>query len=160
MHLGAWQLLAWLGHIIAMLWPEKSANNLSLGNCFFWRFWQWSQVFLWQVILFLYKACLKSRFPEHGQNWVVSFLTAPKTAFSRNSIAPKSIFTCYFTSHMGSTHFLALPNMPHCPISRQGFAKLHQQPKKWLSQAVTGPGHTLAVPSTVLGLLLLLIADD
>lgn len=143
MYLGDWQLLAWLGWIIAMLWPKKSANNLSLGNCFFWRFWQWSQVFLWQVILFLYKACLKSRFPERGQHWAVSFLTAPKTAFSRKSIAPKSIFTCYFTPHMGSTHFLVLPKTPHCQISCQGFASSVSLPRNDSVKLWLLPGHTL-----------------
>lgn len=31
-HQGEWQRLAWLFWIIVMLWPEKLANNLSLGN--------------------------------------------------------------------------------------------------------------------------------
>lgn len=143
MHPGDWQVLAWLGRIIAMLWPKKSDDNLSLGNCFFWRFWQWSQVFLWQAILFLHKACLKSRFPERGQHWAVSLLTAPKTAFSRKSIASKSIFTCYFTPHKGSTHFLVLPNTSHCQISLQGFASSISLPRNDSVELWLVPGHTL-----------------
>jgi len=63
------------------VWPEKLANNLSLGISFLWRFWQWSQVFLWQVILFLYRTCLKSQFQKRGKHWAASLLTAPCLPF-------------------------------------------------------------------------------
>lgn len=84
--------------------PRKWANNPSLGNGFFWKFWQWSQVFLWQAVLFLCKAWLKTWFPDCGQHWEASSLTAPQTSFSGKSIAQKSPSS--FTPYMVSTHFL------------------------------------------------------
>lgn len=138
MHQGEWQRLAWLFWIIVMPWPEKLANNLSLGNWFFWKFWQWSQVFLWQVILFLYKTCLKSQSPERGQHWAVSLLRALSLSFPENSL-PQRASSLLFPTPQGIHAFLFSPKFTHLFVL---FCKLGQSPKNdsvdlWLVTAHT-----------------------
>lgn len=144
----------WVGLLLC-----SGPRSQPLGNCFFLEILT-MEVFLWQVILFLYKPCFKSQFPERVQYWIVSLLTAPKTAFPESPLLQTASLPAISHPTWDPLIFWfssAYPTAKSLTKALQAESVSHEMAQ---SSCDMQRAITYAMLSTVSGLLLILISHD